>query len=76
LFLEKLNISKKKHNVVDTYDPLDGDMPEPMNIDANNPEEDNVNTQDIKRARALYLLKLQEECFLPKTTVKGVVHNT
>ena len=47
-----------------------------MNIDANDPEEDNVNTKEITRASALYLLKLQEECFLPKTTVKGVVENT
>ena len=67
---------QKKHSVVNTGDSLDGDMPEPMNIDANDPEEDNVNTKEITRASALYLLKLQEECFLPKTTVKGVVENT
>ena len=45
-----------------------------FNIEDIAPDQD---VQDqVKRASALYLLKLQEECKLPKSTVKSVVANT
>ena len=37
------------------------------------PIEQHVNLDQVTKSSALYLLKLQEDCLLPKTTVKSVV---
>lgn len=39
-------------------------------------EVDNVNIEDTIRSGALYILKLQEDCSLPKSTVECVISNT
>lgn len=41
-----------------------------------NPIEQHVNLDQVTKSSALYLLKLQEDCLLPKTTVKSVLENT
>ena len=41
-----------------------------------NPIEQHANQDQVTKSSALYLLKLQEDCLLPKTTVKSVVENT
>ena len=46
------------------------DMPNPAEI---NDTDGQVN---VTKSSALYLLKLQEECYLPKSTVKSVLENT
>ena len=38
--------------------------------------EQHVNLDQVTKSSALYLLKLQEDCLLPKTTVKSVLQNT
>lgn len=49
-----------------------------MDIDPHmvHPEQNDVEHDQVKRTITLYLLKLQEECYLPKSTVKSVVANT
>ena len=37
---------------------------------------DNVNIEDTTRSDALYILKLQEDCSLPKSMVECVISNT
>lgn len=37
---------------------------------------EHVNLDQVTKSSALYLLKLQEDCLLPKTTVKSVLENT
>lgn len=37
---------------------------------------DNADQDEVIKSSALYILKLQEECCLPKTTVKSVLANT
>ena len=69
---------KKKHANITNDNPAVHVHQQPvanMDIDPDMIGND-VEHDQVKRASALYLLKLQEECCLPKSTVQSVVANT
>lgn len=72
---------QKKHANIANDNPVAQIHQQPvanMDIDPDiiHPAQNDVEHDQVKRASALYLLKLQEECCLPKSTVESVVTNT
>ena len=59
-----MNTSNDNHN-----DDLMDINPLPLELD-------DATQNQVTKSSALYLLKLQEECYLPKSTVKSVLENT
>lgn len=67
---------KNKHDEQPTEDRPAIDVNREADAGPNVNEVDNVNIEDTTRSGALYILKLQEDCFLPKSTVGCVISNT